>query len=69
MNGRLLVVFIQLLLLQLISMAYGGTCASYNILKYSYVRQCPSEFTDLKCVVNMPSDVSVNGLLNCNTSK
>lgn len=42
-------------------------CPSFDIFYYFIRRQCPS-MSDLRCVINLPSDIQFNSLLNCGTS-
>lgn len=45
----------------------NNQCPSFDIFHYLIRRQCPS-MNDLRCVINLPSDIQFNSLLNCGTS-
>lgn len=49
------------------SLLKNEQCPSFDMFLYWIKRQCPL-MTDARCVINLPSDIIVSGLLNCGTS-
>lgn len=72
MNNTVLTVTCALLILASVCSLDGNetsTCPSFNFFFYYMLRQCPASVSsDLRCVIELPSDIRISGHLNCRTS-